>query len=277
MVSNWLKSAINYAPNVSLIVTPLLLLPFIIGEDVSSESKCTFLVLLMAVFWTLNPIPLPITSLFPIVLLPLLGLASTETACGSYLKANNMLFFGCLTLALAIEKSNLHQRIALKVLLSISYKFSLISLCFMMTTMCFSMWIVSTATVAMMLPIADEIFNHLFTYDDYNAKVRPLTPSPQKIPIMFPSVDVDFQKMPNGGQASLIKYSHNENPDLWYSSEHKLPFSDSADKPETLSEDQKKQVRKLFYLCIAYAATIGSVSTLTSNGPNLIMKDILEK
>ena len=46
---------------------------------------------------------------------------------------------------------------------------------------------------------------------------------------------------------------------------------------ETLSVEAKIKVRKMFYLCIAYSATIGSVSTLTANGPNLVMKDILEE
>lgn len=149
-------------PNLVLVVAPFALLPMIIGDEVTPESKCAYLVYLMAILWTFNPIPLAITSLLPIVLLPLLNLASTEVVCSAYLRGSNMLFFGCLALALAIEKSNLHQRIALRVLLGVRTEFTRILLGFMLTTMFFSMWIVSTATVALMLPIADEIFKNLF-------------------------------------------------------------------------------------------------------------------
>lgn len=256
----------EYAPNVSLIVTPLLLLPFIIGDSASPESKCTYMVLLMAVFWTLNPIPMPITSLFPIVLLPLLGLASTDEACRSYFKANNMLFFGCLTLALAIEKSNLHQRIALKILLNISAKFSLIALCFMVTTMCFSMWIVSTATVVMMLPIADEIFHNLFTSIDQTKAPKPLTS--QK----------SFESESNGQVISINGSGQQlDSVKVYNNNPVKVTIQEPEEQMEKLSEEEKTRICKMFYLCLAYAGTIGSVSTLTANGPNLIMKEILEK
>lgn len=246
--NNIIVKAFNCIPNVSILVTPLVLSPLIVGVDVSTESKCAFLILLIATLWTFNPIPLPITSMFPIVLLPLLSLASTETACSAYLKGNNMLFLGCLTLALAVEKSNLHQRVALKVLLSVSTQFQWILLTFMLTTTFFSMWLVSTATVAMMLPIADEIFNNLFSsFDELNENKE------DSLSMVMVNDD-SIEKDSNNGKSTPTGEEH-----------------------ELIIQASKAKVRKMFYLCIAYAATIGSVSTLTSNGPNLIMKDILEE
>jgi sodium-dependent dicarboxylate transporter 2/3/5 len=147
-----------------------------------------------------------------------------------------MLFLGCLTLALAVEKSNLHQRIALKVLLSIGTQFQWLLLGFMLTTMFLSMWIVSTATVAMMLPIADEILAHLFP-----------------------------------------KTNNDDNKKLLISSECKSKLSVIIDFNDDFDSEKKNKLSKLLYLCIAYSATIGSSTTLTSNGPNLIMKFILEE
>lgn len=147
-----------------------------------------------------------------------------------------MLFLGCLTLALGVEKSNLHQRIALKVLLSIGTQFQWILLGFMLTTMFLSMWIVSTATVAMMLPIADEILAHLFP-----------------------------------------KTNNDDNKKLLISSECKSKLSVIIDFNDDFDSEKKNKLSKLLYLCIAYSATIGSATTLTSNGPNLIMKFILEE
>jgi sodium-dependent dicarboxylate transporter 2/3/5 len=147
-----------------------------------------------------------------------------------------MLFLGCLTLALAVEKSNLHQRIALKVLLSIGTQFQWLLLGFMLTTMFLSMWIVSTATVAMMLPIADEILAHLFP-----------------------------------------KTNSDDNKKLLISNECKSKLSVIIDFNDDFDSEKKNKLSKLLYLCIAYSATIGSSTTLTSNGPNLIMKFILEE
>lgn len=315
-------SLFSAIPNLSLVFTPLLLSPLIIGEEVSSESKCAFLVLLTATLWAFNPIPLPITSMFPIVLLPLLSLASTETACSAYLKGNNMLFLGCLALALAVEKSNLHQRVALKVLLGVSTQFNWILLCFMLTTASFSMWLVSTATVAMMLPIADEIFNNLFSsIDELNengvAKAKPMVVAvqmetmgngeltkngtasngvnhqlQQRKPPLEPVKLITFNGKGStavNGNRVVTGVALTSPPSLplalppptnGHITKSMVPFKINEkedESQETLSAAAKIKVRKMFYLCIAYSATIGSVSTLTANGPNLVMKDILEE
>lgn len=277
-LSKWIINLINYIPNLSLIITPLVLSPLIIGANVSTESKCAFLVLLTATLWAFNPIPLPITSMFPIVLLPLLSLASTETACSAYLKGNNMLFLGCLALALAVEKSNLHQRVALKVLLCVSTKFNWILLCFMLTTASFSMWIVSTATVAMMLPIADEIFNNLFSsIDELNENGKHEYRNDKSLAVVQ-AVDAGKGNGHVLGETIKLATLNGHNGVAINGNRHvvKMPHL-KEETQETLSEVAKIKARKMFYLCIAYSATIGSVSTLTANGPNLVMKDVLEE
>ena len=89
-------------------------------------------VLLMACWWATEAIPLPATALIPLVLFPLLGLYELEFSgsrtqakdiftkvASPYAHPNVFLFLGGFILALAIEKVNLHKRIALKMLLSI--------------------------------------------------------------------------------------------------------------------------------------------------------------
>lgn len=61
--------------------------------------------------------PIAITSLLPIVLFPLMNIMSTSQVCSSYIKEANIIFFGGVVMALAVEKSKLHRRLALKVML----------------------------------------------------------------------------------------------------------------------------------------------------------------
>ncbi|RWS18594.1 solute carrier family 13-like protein 2, partial [Leptotrombidium deliense] len=152
--------------SLSIVLTPLILSPLLIFLYESKEARCGFMVLLMAVYWTLEPIPTPVTALLPVVLMPTLGLATTEDACKPYLQATNMLFLGCLMFAIAVENSNLHKRIALKILCFIGSDYKYLLLGFMLTTAFLGMWIINTAAAAMMLPIVDAVITEIFPEND---------------------------------------------------------------------------------------------------------------
>ena len=61
---------------------------------VDIRGQCAFLILVMAVFWVTECIPLPVTALLPIVLLPLLNIMTTNDVCITYFKESNMMFIG---------------------------------------------------------------------------------------------------------------------------------------------------------------------------------------
>merc|ERR1711936_1128394 len=75
----------------------------------------------------------------------------------NYLKSTNFMFLGGLILAMAVEQSGLHQRVALKIMMMIGTNPRNLMLGFMLTTGFLSMWISNTATTAMLIPIVDAI------------------------------------------------------------------------------------------------------------------------
>src|SRR5205823_4624227 len=109
------------------------------------ESQCAYVALLMSIYWLTEAVPLAVTALIPIVLFPVLGIMSTHTTVLSYMRNSVWIFIGTLIAGVAVEVSNLHERIALKVLLLFGTKTKWLLLGFMMNAMFLSMWISNTA------------------------------------------------------------------------------------------------------------------------------------
>jgi len=146
-----------------ILLTPVcwafLFLPQVVGD--SPEMRCLYVAGVMAVYWATEALPLPITSLLPIALFPLLGIQATEVVVGNYMKGVTMMFFGGLIVALAVEHSGLHKRIALRLIMLIGTSPHTIMLSFMLATAFLSMWISNTASTAMMLPMVQAVVESL--------------------------------------------------------------------------------------------------------------------
>jgi sodium-dependent dicarboxylate transporter 2/3/5 len=108
---------------------------------------------LMAVWWMTEALPLPATSLLPLVLFPLAGVLPIDKAAAPYADKSVFLFMGGFMIALAVERWNLHRRIALLTVLAVGTKPTRLIGGVMLATAVLSMWISNTATAAMMLPI----------------------------------------------------------------------------------------------------------------------------
>lgn len=111
------------------------------------------MMLLMATWWATEAIPIPATSLLPIVLIPALGLGNVASATSAYANPIIFLFLGGFTLGLAMQRWNLHRRIALLTLRAMGAKPRKQIAGFMLATAFLSMWVSNTATSIMMLPI----------------------------------------------------------------------------------------------------------------------------
>jgi len=117
--------------------------------------------ILMAAWWMTEIIPLAVTALIPVALFPLLGIMNGKAVSSVYFNHLIFLFIGGFLVALAMEKWNLHRRIALRILLWIGTTPALILLGFMLATAFLSMWISNTATTMMMVPILLSIIAKL--------------------------------------------------------------------------------------------------------------------
>ena len=194
---------------------------------------------LMAVWWMTEAIPIPATALIPLVLFPLLvpegDVGSGDEASGgisvndigaSY--GNNIifLFMGGFMLALAMQKWNLHRRVALLTLRAMGSKPANLIAGFMISTAFISMWVSNTATAVMMLPIGVSV-------------------------LMLVNKVVKEQ---SGDDAEL-----------------ESPGADDSGETGTARTAVKSKFGTALMLGIAYAASIGSVSTIIGTPSNALL------
>jgi sodium-dependent dicarboxylate transporter 2/3/5 len=111
----------------------------------------------MGLWWVTEAVPIAATALLPLVLLPLLGILAMNAAAAPYANPVIFLFFGGFILAAAFEKSGLHRRLALALLGAVGTRPDRIVLGFMIAGAFMSMWVSNTATVLMLLPLANSM------------------------------------------------------------------------------------------------------------------------
>ncbi|XP_031652822.1 solute carrier family 13 member 2-like isoform X2 [Oncorhynchus kisutch] len=267
---------------------PLLILPLplIVGGP---EASCGYVIILMALYWCTECMPLAVTGLLPVILFPMMGIMESSEVCNQYMKDSNMLFVGGLLVAIAVEYWNLHKRIALRVLLLVGVRPALLMMGFMGTTAFLSMWISNTASTAMMLPIANAVLKQLC---DSEAQAEEREMDLMAIRGAWTGTgipkDQDNQAFEMGDKEKSItiddggaaKYTKDVKP---RENGVKLePEPEVEESPEARERRLKREAKYLnldkgMSLSVCYAASIGGTATLTGTTPNLILKGQLDE
>jgi sodium-dependent dicarboxylate transporter 2/3/5 len=131
------------------------------GPENHAARVMASVVIWMAIWWVTEAVHISVTALLPVVLFPLLGLMDTRDVASLYMNQVIFLFIGGFVIAFAMERWNLHRRIALKIILSMKGTPSMILFGFMFVSYFLSMWMSNTATVLMLLPAVLAIISQL--------------------------------------------------------------------------------------------------------------------
>ncbi|KAK1116533.1 hypothetical protein K0M31_018995 [Melipona bicolor] len=142
------------------VIWALILIPPLLVYNYK-ETRCAYAILIMAGYWITECFPMAVTSLIPVVLFPAFGVLSTADTCGCYVNDTIMVFIGGLVLAIAIEHSSLHLRIALGVMKTVGCTHGKLLGGLCAVTAFISMWVSNTAATAMMVPIIFAVLNEL--------------------------------------------------------------------------------------------------------------------
>ncbi len=202
------------------------------AEGLSSDARwVATIATLMAVWWMTEAIPLSATALLPIVLIPMLTARTVGEATAPYASSIVFLFLGGFLIAIAMEKWNLHRRIALLTLARVGVEPKRIVLGMMLATGFLSMWVSNTATTLMMLPIGLSVLRLVAERSGESAA----TPSP-------------------GHDPAGHEHDHHR-----------------AGHVDFIFDDNIKRFGVCLLLAIAWSASMGGLGTLLGSPPNAIV------
>ncbi|KAA8586795.1 hypothetical protein FQN60_000631 [Etheostoma spectabile] len=246
-----------------IVITPLALLPLPLIIP-TAEARCGYTIILMALYWCTECIPLAVTALLPVVLFPMMGIMKAGEVSIEYLKDSNMLFIGGLLVAIAVERWNLHKRIALRVLLLVGVRPALLMMGFMSVTAFLSMWISNTATTAMMLPISQAVLEQLKA-TEAQADERDFQAAAEDNQAF--ELEISQTKLENKAEKQTDTKAQLENTVY----ENECPESLQDSKRKAIDEKYELLIKGMS-LSVCYSASIGGTATLTGTTPNIILK-----
>lgn len=163
------KKETAFAIGLIVFLLILLLNPFSLN---SKPNLVLSIAALMICWWVLEAMPMAVVALVPLVLFPLVDIKSLKEVSQSYGDSNIFLFMGGFFIGIAIEKCNLHKRIALGIINITGTNGNKIILGFIIATGFLSLFLSNTATTMMMFPIATSVINVIENHNKENTGVK---------------------------------------------------------------------------------------------------------
>ncbi|KAL1436720.1 hypothetical protein MTO96_049399 [Rhipicephalus appendiculatus] len=253
-----------------MVLIPIILLPLLFFEDVQ-KARCAYVVGIVGLYWIVEPIPLGATSLIPIVLYPMLGVLTTERTCQLYMNDINLMFLGTLIMAVAIEHSHLHQRIALKTLCLLGTGIKMLVFGLMFISMFLSIWINNVAITAMMMPVVNSLAHELLqerrrSLSLGNVDVEGLAELRERVAAKGAAAAAA-----SNGNSKLLPLHDGNNED----SDVAVPMK-VRNRNSFLDKTTEHRIRAILYLSVLYGANTGTISTITSGASNIVFKFVIE-
>ena len=159
----------NLSSKIGLFAGPIIFFTILLLPNVliSENADAVIAVALwMVTWWVTEAVSISVTALLPLLLFPILKVMPIGDVGANYGSPIVFLFFGGFVMALALEKVNLHKRIALNIIRLTGTTANKVVLGFMIATAVLSMWISNTASTVVMLPIAMSVINLLIEDED---------------------------------------------------------------------------------------------------------------
>ncbi|XP_015721932.1 solute carrier family 13 member 4 [Coturnix japonica] len=280
-----------------VVLIPLLLLPLPLLYP-CSEASCAYVLIVTAVYWVSEAVPLGAAALIPAFLYPLFGVMKSSEVAAEYFKNTTLLLMGVICVAASVEKWNLHKRIALRMVMMAGAKPGMLLLCFMCCTTVLSMWLSNTSTTAMVMPIVEAVLQELVNAEEEcdvistagstiieENKPKGLNekheqPSLELIFINEDATTTDFSSLMHSKTMNSVHMIANPIGTMKSNGQH-LPQAQILVLPpkpseQDLSSKYRYQSRhdhmicKCLSLSISYAATIGGLTTIIGTSTSLI-------
>uniref|UniRef100_A0A673G146 Solute carrier family 13 member 4 n=1 Tax=Sinocyclocheilus rhinocerous TaxID=307959 RepID=A0A673G146_9TELE len=241
-----------------VVMIPLSLLPLPLIHP-CSESSCAYVLIVTAVYWVSEAVPLGAAALVPAFLYPLFGVLKSSEVASEYFKDTTLLLIGVICLAASIEKWNLHKRIALQMVMIAGAKPGMLVLGFMCCTVFLSMWLSNTSTTAMVMPIAEAVLQQLICTGIADSLEDSLT-----IDTQDEESDKEENQESSKNHLELLDRKHNIPAP---------PRKPKIRRDSLYPTNRDHMICKCLSLSITYAATIGGLITITGTSTNLIFAE----
>ncbi|KAK9525473.1 hypothetical protein VZT92_016173 [Zoarces viviparus] len=274
-----------------VVFIPLSLLPLPLIHP-TSEACCAYVLMVTAVYWVSEAVPLGAAALVPAFLYPLFGVLKSSEVAAEYCKDTTLLLMGVICLAASIEKWNLHKRIALRMVMIAGAKPGMLVLGFMCCTVFLSMWLSNTSTTAMVMPIAEAVLQQLICTgladghvdsetaeapeDDSAVSDKEENFDKNQLELLYRNdSDCTKQELSTGDEGAnglgLIRHTNGHLPQVAIEIPNVKRVRTRRDSQYPTKKDH--MICKCLSLSITYAATIGGLITITGTSTNLIFAE----